>query len=578
MKPIILLLALIFISTSAFMAFQQNNKWETSIDIPIKVIKENEELYSTSEMTNNSQAIQPATIHRYRVIITTTMGNAKTQLGEVVYRFNLALKPTNDHSGVYLGQAYGIQWGSNSFGGNRLKFLPFTVKFLDGSFEDVDLLGLDAAHPMTIINSIFTQFSYFLGHKTLQLADGKHRFHFVRKDAFTFEREWLGPVIEPKNYQVVKQQELWKLNHDTYGFPVTLAYTHTRTFDYQNQELTVIQQTNILPISDKTTINWSMNKYRTNTNQYLKELVTENTNKIGEVNEANFREQFKLYSDSPSLDNANNVGIYIVQQGINMVKNLIENGGLTDHQQSLLIFALERSQVPEGEYILSQLIEDDSLDEQNRLRAIMSISKMGEVNSAQALETLKTANNMGNQIISETALINIGILGSQSEALKTDVSIYLSEKLQSRESPYLTLISIDNLKDGSLDDQVSDYLQSENFDERMIAARVLSRNPEMQPLLNEQLLKDSNPNVVREILKVYLSEPGMQLFDSSYQDRLRKRIMEESLSTPTKEMLFEYLLAGSSNELEYRDVAENLYQEEGLSESTKEKLKRLLLQ
>ena len=224
------------------------------------------------------------------------------------------------------------------------------------------------------------------------------------------------------------------------------------------------------------------------------------------------------------------------------------------------------------------MIEDDSLDEQNRLRAIMSISKMGEVNSAQALETLKTANNMGNQIISETALINIGILGSQSEALKTDVSIYLSEKLQSRESPYLTLISIDNLKDGSLDDQVSGYLQSENFDERMIAARVLSRNPEMQPLLNEQLLKDSNPNVVREILKVYLSEPSMQLFDPSYQDRLRKRIMEESLSTPTKEMLFEYLLAGSSNELEYRDVAENLYQEEGLSESTKEKLKRLLLQ
>ena len=576
MKSIILLLALIFIGASIFTAFQQNNEQETSTGIPAQVMKENDKLDSSVKMSTSSQVTQPETIRRYRVTVSTTMRNAKTQLGNVKYRFNLALKETDDHSGVYLGQAYDIQLRANPYSNDQPKNLTFTVQFSGGSFEKVNLLGLDVSHPLTIIQPIFTQFSYFIGHKTLQLADGKHHFYFARKDASTIERQWLEPAIEPGDYQVVKQQEQWILNHDTDGFPLKLAYTHTRTVDYQNQELTVVQKTDISPITDKTTLNWSMDKYKNRTNQNSKGPEADNINESDEVNETNFEQKFKLYSASPSLENANVIGNYLAQQGFHTVKNLIQSAGLTDHEQSLLIFALERSQISEGEYILSQLIEDDSLDEQNRLRAIMSIAKMGEVNSVRALETLKVASNMDNQIISETALINIGILGSQSEVLQTDVSTYLSEKLQSAQSSYLTLVSIDNLKDSSLDEQVSHYMQSDHYDERMIAARVLSRNPEMKPLLNEQLLNDSNPNVVREIVKVYLSEPDIELFDSSYQDRLRKRILEENLSTPTKEMLFEYLLAGSSSELEHKDLAETLYQEDGLSQSTKEKLVKLL--
>ena len=220
-------------------------------------------------------------------------------------------------------------------------------------------MGLDVSHPLTIIAPIFTQFSYFIGHKTPQLADGKHHFYFVRKDASTIERQWLEPAIEPGDYQVVKQQEQWILNHDTDGFPLKLAYTHTRTVDYQNQELTVVQKTDISPITDKTALNWSMNKYKNRTNQNLKGPEADNINESDEVNETNFEQKFKLYSTSPSLENANVIGNYLAQQGFHTVKNLIQSAGLTDHEPSLLIFALERSQIPEGEYILSQLIEDD---------------------------------------------------------------------------------------------------------------------------------------------------------------------------------------------------------------------------
>ena len=129
MKSIILLLALIFIGASIFTAFQQNNEQETSVGIPAQVMKENDKLGSSVKMSTSSQVTQPEIIRRYRVTVSTIMRNDKTQLGNVKYRFNLALKATDDHSGVYLGQAYDIQLGANPYSNDPPKNLAFTVQF-----------------------------------------------------------------------------------------------------------------------------------------------------------------------------------------------------------------------------------------------------------------------------------------------------------------------------------------------------------------------------------------------------------------------------------------------------------------
>ncbi|MBD1557706.1 HEAT repeat domain-containing protein [Vibrio sp. S9_S30] len=581
MKRIILLLSLSIIAITTALVFMVREEPEASDHsdtIPVYAPEMNSEPAALSTIAKTRDTHIPDPVHRYRVTLTTTMSNPTAQLGEMTYRFNMALKAADTQPNVYLGQIDDIQWAADSQGEDRPKRLTFTTQFSKGSFHNVDLLGLNDSHPLTIIHTTLTQFSYFSGRKTLTLADGKHRFYFVRQDESSLKRNWLGSVSDSQSYKITEQQDQWQLTHDAHGFPQTLAHTHTRTVDYENQQLTVVQQTTIAPLTSTTALNWSMNQYASRVNQHLKGLDVATASNNEAVSEANFAKQFELYAGSPNLDNAHVIGAYLANQGFNTVKDWLQNQNLTDNQQSLLIFALERSQSAEGETILSQLIEDNSLDEENRLRAIMSIAKMGDVNSTHALQTLEAASDNSNQIISETALLNIGILGNQSESLRDEVSSYLRKALQSEKASYLTLVSIDNLNDRTLDSQVSHYLASEHFDERMVAARVLARNPEMKPTLREQALRDSNPNVVREIVNARLSTPNSLPFDSNYQHQLRNRILDGDVPTPTKEMLFEYLMSGSENTSENQAVAEALYKEADLSESTRQTLAGLLNQ
>ena len=216
------------------------------------------------------------------------------------------------------------------------------------------------------------------------------------------------------------------------------------------------------------------------------------------------------------------------------------------------------------------------MDEQNRLRSIMSMVKMGEVNSVQALHTLQAATNSTNSMIAQTALLNIGILGNNSEALQSYVTDYLSNNLSSGNSVYDTLVSIGNLNSTELDHEVATYTQSEHFDERMAAVKILTKNPNMESRLQNLILKDNNPNVVKEIVDAHLTKDNITLFESDYQRQLRERITEKSVPTPTKEMLFEYLMSGSENGFENKQVAQQLLNEPDLSDSMRRTLEKIL--
>ncbi|MBJ6962318.1 HEAT repeat domain-containing protein, partial [Vibrio cholerae] len=92
----------------------------------------------------------------------------------------------------------------------------------------------------------------------------------------------------------------------------------------------------------------------------------------------------------------------------------------------------------EAENILAELAQDHSLAENDRLRAIMSISKMGETNSSNTLLTLQSLLNDENLLIANTAMLNIGILGTQTEQLGEEVTNILKHALENTQDKYFT--------------------------------------------------------------------------------------------------------------------------------------------
>ncbi|MCG9603296.1 hypothetical protein L1D16_21475, partial [Vibrio sp. Isolate31] len=337
-----------------------------------------------------------------------------------------------------------------------------------------------------------------------------------------------------------------------------------------------IEPVYIEPVSNYHKLDWSLENFSENINAKIKiaALNVEAGPSQSVINNANFEEHFQAFSKSPDLFEAKLIGVFLADKGFNYVKSYLENPDTSDNQQSLLIFALERSQEQDGELVLSNIIQDKTIDEQNRLRAMMSIAKMGESNTEEALITLQSALDDSSQVVADSALLNIGILGGQSDLLKQEVADYLEEKLPEQGQAYTTLLAIDNLKDQQLDEAVKGYLSSSEYDERLIAARVLSRNPEMTPILQKQLLKDDNPSVIQEITEMRLSSTDYEPLSYEYQRAMRVRIRSDELSIVAKEMLFSYLIAGSdqlvSND---KELAEELLQNPELSESFRAELK-----
>lgn len=530
------------------------------------------------ETARNIQKQTDATVQErhYLVAISTEINSKATPLSLVNYRFNMAMRPYEPQPNQLLAQIYNIEWPSSSQGEDRPKKMAFTTRFNHGAFNNTDLLELAPSHPLAIIETLLQQFSYYSGNKTLVLADGKHDFFYTPTSQGKVTRKWLDSSSSG-NYQVLEQQDDWYLHHDFDGFPQSLHHTHTRTIEYESELLTVVQRTEITPVMNSTQLDWQISQFETKANSQLKGLATTQAPSSETIDASNFRNKFDEFVLSPDLSNAEQVGRYLAASGFDDFQDFLLNFDLTNDEQSLAIFALERSLTPEGESILARLIEDEMLDEQNRLRAIMSIAKMGEINSIVAFQTLESATNSEQTVIADAALLNIGILGNQSEALKSEVTQYLRRNLETNSESYNTLVSIDNLKNPELDNDVIAYLNSEHSDERMLAARILARNPEMDASMRHLATVESDPNVIREIVQSRLANVQNVGFDASYQSQLRQRIISEELTVPAKEMLFRYLMSGSEQQAsENQEVARELLKTPELSQSMRKELEGVL--
>ncbi|CZF86661.1 hypothetical protein [Grimontia marina] len=331
-------------------------------------------------------------------------------------------------------------------------------------------------------------------------------------------------------------------------------------------ELQLDQQIIIKPITSKGNL-FTLANYSTGANGHYKVALTGTTPEL-EVTEGNFMETLVLFDANPTLDNAQALGIYLVSEGWGFVRDLLVSDDITDSMRSSLIFALERSGEQEAEYVLSSIIEDDALAETDRLRAIMSISKMGEINSQIALSTLQNMLNHSNSLLAQTAMLNIGILGKQNPRMTSEVTGFLANKLASSGAGYSELLAIANLGNAELDNRVLPYLDSEYADERQVAAKMLSRNPEMQSRLLNQMLNDSHPNVVKAITAGIETNTQNLKLSETYQAQLRNRIGSPDILTPTRDLLFAFLANNAQPTELNKSIARKILETPDVSEST----------
>lgn len=229
------------------------------------------------------------------------------------------------------------------------------------------------------------------------------------------------------NSDILNEHENWLLSLNDDGTPRDLTSYFYKEINFENERLKIEQEISIKQISNENILN---TPFLIHSNAYLKTKTNNHLQNDEEfyINESNFNTSLVEFDNQPDLETAFYLGQYLAQQGSKFIKQLLMDEKTSDSLHSSIIFALERSKSVEAEYILAELAQDHSLAENDRLRAIMSISKMGETNSSNALLTLQSLLNDENLLIANTAMLNIGILGTQTEQLGEEVTNILSKR------------------------------------------------------------------------------------------------------------------------------------------------------
>ncbi|WP_325894742.1 HEAT repeat domain-containing protein [Grimontia sp. NTOU-MAR1] len=502
-------------------------------------------------------------IRAYKAIVNSKLSTSQTVLADFTNALSFQLDI--ERGAPRRGVVFDVTFESEDPNTQIPPYLGFTFKYHEGAFSDVSMLGLEPMHPLNLMTVLLQQFSYYEGIQSLQLPDGTHTYLYeIQGNAVS--RQKTAEIGSSASYETLEDSDLWQLKTDRFFFPERLTLSTRKTIVMDGSEMQLDQQIIIKPITPKGSL-FTLANYGAGTNSQYKVALMDTAPEL-EVADENFMETLVSFDANPTLDTAQVLGVYLVSQGWGFVRDLLTSDDITDSMRSSLIFALERSGEQEGEYLLSSIIEDDSLGETDRLRAIMSISKMGEVNSQVALSTLQDMLTHSNSLLAKTAMLNIGILGKQNPRMTNEVTGFLANKLSSSEAGYSELVAIANLGNAELDNRVLPYLDSEYADERQVAAKMLSRNPEMQSRLLNQMLNDSHPSVVKAIAEGIETNTQNLKLSETYQAQLRNRIGSPDILTPTRDLLFAFLANNAQPTELNKSVARKILETPDVSEST----------
>ncbi|MFD2177216.1 hypothetical protein [Veronia pacifica] len=493
--------------------------------------------------------------------------------GTLNFRFNMALKKEENSDGKYTGKLFDIQWPDIDSLYSKPKTLTFTTHFKNGAFFETDLLGLPERHPIAMLKPLLNQMSYYEGITDIEVEGGLYTFHYQRLDTLNLTREKIDSQMADLPIDVLDEQEDWRLSHDDLGFPVTMSMSYARRVVYSPQTFVIKQHATAKRVDINTELTWLASEFSGDVNSHLVVQADPEKNTQPPVTENNFATQLAEAAAVITLGKVQRIGTYLVERGAGFVSQLLIDDGLSDDEKSVLIFALEKSGDQEGEWILSQLIEDSNIDEVHRLRSVISIAKMGDVNTAVAVQSLKKAMQGNNLTLSRTALLNIGVLGKRAPALGKEVAGVLADRLEKQDDTYRTLLAINNLATTSMTEQVLPYLESVAPRERSLAVGILGRDRAMSALLEKALLTETHPAVVEKLLSV--RSDGMSK-DPIFHQSIRGRVLSDTIPDVTREILFNHLIEHSSDTTTLRDLAREMKKFDGLSQSVKDKIEQLL--
>lgn len=486
----------------------------------------------------------------YQVTINSNMTNASNEATSTVIRFNLALKqsnPDSKNSTSLLGRIDQITTSSPAVAMSALpESLSFTAKYQDGYFHDIDLLQLPEGHPLFMIKTVLQHLSYNQ-HKPLQLqlADGTYTFQYTRQK-LQVKREAVRInhiTTQTDTYRIISESDQWKLLLQTSLHPQSLKYDTFRQIKYNDQVINIDQSITVDPIPFPLVFDDSPTLFAHNANKDYT-LVPSTSHKQPTIeSNAELMSALTAFTNTPDLYAISAIGQYAAQHaGLSFVEDILLNTSQDDAIKSAIIFALEQSGVPEANNILSAIILNEAIDEKNRLRAITSIAKLGDVTSDLALDTLQQMSHIDNKTIADTAILNVGILGDHAEHLADNVTDFLNKKLHQDNSNnrYITLLAINNLNTSTLNQQIMPFLTSGHYEERMVAARILAKNEQYQTKLFDHLLVENNPSVAGEIIDAYLFQKKAFSLSKEYQSKLIRR-MNTTTITPLRDK-YEVLL------------------------------------
>ncbi|MGI0117577.1 hypothetical protein [Zooshikella sp. RANM57] len=500
-------------------------------------------LNTSNEKTDSSIMLKQQKL-AYQVTINSNMTNASNEKDSSVIRFNIALKAAKNDSKqptLLLGRIDQITANRIAETSNKLpEFLSFTANYQDGHFHNIDLLQLPENHPLTIIKTVLTQLSYNQ-HKPLQLqlADGIYTFQYTRNN-LQVQRETTHieyNAAQANTYHVLSQSEHWDLHLQKSLHPSALKYETFRQINYNGQVINIDQSITIDSIHFPHSFDDSPALYTHDANKHHALITSTQDKQLKIESNAELMDALTSFSNTPDIYTISAIGQYAAQQaGLAFVEEVLLNSSHSDTLKSALIFALEQSGVPEANNILSAIILNETIDEKNRLRAITSIAKLGDVTSDLALTTLQQMTRIDNQTIADTALLNVGILGDHAKHLTNNVTDFLHDQLQKTENNnhYITLLAVNNLKTSVLNQNILPFINSEHYEERMVAARILANDKQYQTKLFDHLLIENNPSVAGEIIDAYLSKKSEITLSKEYQSKLIQR-MNTTPITPLRE-------------------------------------------
>ncbi|TXX47086.1 HEAT repeat domain-containing protein [Vibrio cholerae] len=518
---------------------------------------------SYDSVTKNKKADENS-YKTYDVKLTSTLINGTEKINQQLDNFKMKLHFSNGI--IQDGTVYDITTSETS---DEIPiYLPFTYKYINGLFQEISLLDLSPDHKLNLLQTILNDFSYSTSTDEVVLnSDYMERRYIYNKNANQVTRKKIIVTDHNDNSDILNEHENWLLSLNDDGTPRDLTSYFYKEINFENERLKIEQEISIKQISNENILN---TPFLIHSNAYLKTKTNNHLQNDEEfyINESNFNTSLVEFDNQPDLETAFYLGQYLAQQGSKFIKQLLMDEKTSDSLHSSIIFALERSKSVEAEYILAELAQDHSLAENDRLRAIMSISKMGETNSSNALLTLQSLLNDENLLIANTAMLNIGILGTQTEQLGEEVTNILKHALENTQDKYFTLSAIYNLKTDQLTDDVSAYINSAHPEERKLAAKILARNTPSVTKLIEQLSIEKNPTVINTITESLIQNQEIKLTQAQA-NLVKEKILQESVNSIIGLSYLKLFMKATAYNEENVSFIERLKSDHSLSEDTR---------